>query len=64
MSNEKYEYDDHAPIKIKGIQWVVCRKCGLIYLKNEFTDWCIKKGCNNEDHPDYNHVRLKLTKND
>ena len=35
----------HAPVKIKCIKWSICRKCGLIYLKNEATRKAIKKVC-------------------
>lgn len=34
-----------------------CVKCGLIYLNNAFTQWAIKKGCNNEDHPEHANMR-------
>lgn len=48
-----YEYEVHNPVKIKGLPWLICNKCGLLYLRNRFTDWSIKKGCNSEDHPEY-----------
>lgn len=57
MSNEKYKFEIHEPVRIKSLPWLVCRKCGLVYLKNDFTFWCMKKGCNNEDHEDYNKER-------
>jgi hypothetical protein len=54
MSEIPYEMEPHAPAKLyKCIPWLVCKKCGLIYLKNDFTQWCIRMGCNNEDHPNY-----------
>lgn len=27
-----------------------CIKCGLVALNNEFSRWCIRKGCNHEDN--------------
>jgi hypothetical protein len=52
-----YEYEPHFVTKIKNIPWGVCNKCGLVYLSNIFTKWSIKKGCNSEDHPEYNKFR-------
>ncbi len=31
----------------------VCSKCGLMLLKNPFTDWANKMGCQNDLHPQY-----------
>lgn len=58
-----YLKENHAAqtIGVKGFPWPVCKKCGLVYLKNQFTAWCIKMGCNNEDHSDYTK-QLNLTK--
>ncbi len=42
--------------------WRYCAKCGLIALSNPFTQWCIKKGCNYEDHPGYKAERAKTGK--
>jgi hypothetical protein len=53
----KYEYEPHSVSKMKGIPWSVCNRCGLIYLHNDFTQWAIKKGCNNEDHQEYERMR-------
>lgn len=50
----RYEMEPHAPVKLyKSIPWPVCKKCGLVYLKNDFTQWAIRKGCLNEYHPEY-----------
>lgn len=49
---EKYDFSPHQPQKVKYVPWPVCR-CGLIYLKNTLTQWCVSKGCNYELHPDY-----------
>ena len=59
MSKEVYKYEAHSPKRRKGISWAVCEKCGLIYLKNPFTSWCIRMGCNSNDHPDYEKQRQK-----
>lgn len=40
----------------------VCSNCGLMALNNDFTKWCIDKGCNADLHPQYKSVRLRLTR--
>ena len=56
-----YEYEPHIAVKVKGISWAVCKRCGLIYLKNDFTNWALKKGCNADDHPEYENARMRFT---
>lgn len=51
-----YTYEPHEFTK-KVLHWYYCRKCGLVYLNNEFTAWAVKKGCNDKDHPDYEKMR-------
>jgi len=36
---------NHVPVSIKIMPWQVCRKCGLIYLKNNKTRKAIGKRC-------------------
>lgn len=40
----------------------VCSNCGLIALNNDFTRWCIDKGCYADLHPQYNSAKKRLTK--
>ena len=47
-----YKFEGHNPIKRKSMPWLVCKHCGLIYLRNKFTSWAIKKGCMNHWHPE------------
>jgi len=56
---EVYKLESHQPDKLGGISWLVCKKCGLVYLRNEFAAWCIKMGCNNADRPQYKHQQSK-----
>lgn len=35
----------HSPVVLKRIPYAVCRKCGLIYLKNDATRKAINKPC-------------------
>ena len=39
-----------------------CRCCGLLALNNRATDWCIQKGCNFTDHPEYKNAMKRLNK--
>lgn len=39
-----------------------CTKCGLLALRNRATDWCVEKGCEFENHPDYTNAMKRLTK--
>jgi hypothetical protein len=54
---ETYEYEAHHSVPIKGIPWVYCVKCGLLYLNNDITRKCIRLGCLAELHPEYKKWR-------
>ena len=59
---ESYKFESHSPEKIsKRIPWLMCKYCGLIYLNNKFTKWCIKTGCMHELHNGYK-LQRKRTK--
>ena len=59
----KYTFDPHKPRKLtKTIPWLYCPKCGLLYLRNSITQWCIKMGCDHEYHPQYKKMLKKFTK--
>lgn len=45
-------FEPHA-FTSKIASWMYCRKCGLIRLRNPLTDWCVSKGCNYDEHPQY-----------
>lgn len=40
----------------------VCSGCGLMRLNNKITHWCVKQGCYYDEHPHYNKIFKKLTK--
>jgi hypothetical protein len=61
-STESYEYIRHETINVKFMPWLMCRKCGLVYLNNRFTNWCITVGCDNIYHPHYKKMLKRLTK--
>lgn len=56
---DAYKFEAHVPKKRKNVSWPVCAHCGLIYLRNPFTDWAVRMGCNNNDHPNYQKHRMK-----
>ena len=56
-----YEYVPHNFVKRKFMPWSFCQGCGLLSLNNLFTEWAIKKGCDNYYHPSYRSTRSKYT---
>jgi hypothetical protein len=39
-----------------------CARCGLMYLKNEWSQAAYKYGCNYDEHPEYKRVEQKVRK--
>lgn len=39
------------------MHWPVCVNCGLIMMKNPFSEWAQKVGCLNKLHPSYESKR-------
>lgn len=60
-SEVKYSYESHSTLNLKGTPYVYCRYCGLVFLKNELTRWCIRMGCNNKYHPLFKQMVHKFT---
>lgn len=56
---DEYKYVAHCGKKEKVLPWLVCQRCGLIYLKNAFTHWSIDKGCKYDSHPSFRKERAK-----
>jgi len=55
--------EPHNFVKLyRSIPWLVCSKCGLVRLRNPFTDWCVRNGCDADERPDYKKMRDKLTR--
>jgi hypothetical protein len=38
------KYEPHTPINVRWMPWLMCRYCGLVYLKNDATRKAIKQG--------------------
>ena len=58
---DDYEYVPHNFVKRKFMAWSACQSCGLVSLNNLFTEWSVKKGCDNRYHPSYKSARNKYT---
>lgn len=57
-----YKFETHTFKALgKKLPWQYCNKCGLVAVRNKITEWCITKGCNNEDHPQYKETLKRLT---
>lgn len=57
---EEYQMEPHSWGAKIG-HWPVCQKCGLIMMKNAFSEWAVRVGCMNALHPSYESVRHKNT---
>ncbi len=57
---ESYKLQEHSFSKrIMGKAY--CSRCGLIALRNPFTQWAIRMGCNSSLHPNYKTELKKAT---
>lgn len=50
----------HRWHKYKCIAHLVCLGCGLVRLRNPLTDWCVRHGCDYDDHPNYMRIVQQL----
>jgi hypothetical protein len=58
-----FKVDPHTPKKmLKHYPWAVCTGCGLVFLNNPITRWCVSKGCLYDEHPDYNKKMKELAR--
>lgn len=53
--------EPHRFRKLAGVPWPYCPGCGLLKLHNPLTDWCVRHGCNHEEHPGYRAAVRTLT---
>jgi len=58
---ESYQMKGHSFNKLLSNK-PVCSSCGLIALNNDFSKWCIEKGCYADLHPQYESTKRRLTK--
>lgn len=52
-AKQPYKLVPHAFGVRKKIPWMICKGCGLLNLRNDLTEWCVKVGCNASDHPEW-----------
>jgi hypothetical protein len=57
----EYKFEPHSFNK-KMLNYFYCSRCGLVALKNDFTQWSIKMGCGHRDHPSYEAKRFEFTR--
>lgn len=57
--NEKYSLVGHRMVFNSRVGKSVCDNCGLVGLRNTFTDWSIKMGCLSHLHPSYKNMSSK-----
>lgn len=57
-----YKLQAHNFQSLKKLPWPKCQHCGLLKLRNRFTDWCVRMGCNASDHSGYQQQRLSSGK--
>lgn len=50
---EPYKMSGHQFVTRKRMPWPVCKSCGLVALRNPRTAWCIKHGCNYDNHASF-----------
>ena len=53
MSTNAFKVEPHTFRSVRRMSWEVCTGCGLVRLKNQLTEWCVRNGCNYADHPGY-----------
>jgi len=57
LKRDNYKLEGHSFEFNSRIGKSVCKRCGLVYLKNSFTEWSVKMGCLSSDHPQYENKR-------
>lgn len=55
-----YTMEPHRWKPMKGISRDRCVKCGLLALRNKFSEWCARMGCEHAEHPAYKRQRDTL----
>lgn len=59
---EPYKMEPHNfNMRLRGSAYIYCGKCGLIMMRNDFSQWFQKMGCNAADHPSYASQRAKTS---
>lgn len=59
--SESYKLVGHQWEFNKGVGKQVCKGCGLLALRNDFTDWSVRMGCLSYLHPSYESIRKRTS---
>lgn len=59
---EPYKMVAHSFVFSSRMGKSLCSRCGLVLLRNEFTEWSIKMGCLSSEHPQYEQVRKRFSR--
>lgn len=57
-----YRHEPHQIADKPVGGFTVCKRCGLVYLRNDLTEWHIAMGCQAAEHPDAQRVRSALVR--
>ena len=60
LKKSTYKMESHSFSFNSRMGKSICSRCGLVYLKNPFTEWSVNMGCNSSDHSSY-QIKRKLT---
>lgn len=61
LKKEQYKMIGHSFKLNSRIGKSVCSNCGLVSLRNEFTDWSVRMGCMSSEHPQYEAARKRYS---
>ena len=64
QDKEEYSFEGHVWFLDKHAGKQVCAQCGLVFLRNPASIWCIEKGCNYTLHGSYERTMSNLTRMD
>jgi hypothetical protein len=59
---QAYKLEGHTFVQPRRMGKPLCKRCGLVLLRNPLTAWCDDKGCHFSDHPGYRAAVARLGK--
>jgi hypothetical protein len=61
LKKESYKMIGHSFRLNSRIGKSVCDNCGLVALRNDFTNWSVRMGCMASDHTQYESARKRYS---
>ena len=61
LKKESYKMIGHSFEFSKRAGKHICTNCGLVALRNEFTDWSVRAGCMASEHSQYESMRRRAS---